>query len=140
MIWLEGTRTNANLKHAFSEEGRADRRYLNQELAAEAVGLREFAALSRAAAGNGTCFASGHLEFLVGDDDSVTPSGMSPAAFAAEMTTMIDDHAAMCAGMTRTARDEGFEDIADWFETLAKAGRSHARRLHQVLHEYESKT
>ncbi|GIS05499.1 MAG: hypothetical protein CM15mP109_02550 [Candidatus Dadabacteria bacterium] len=27
----------------------------------------------------------------------------------------------MYPGMAKTARDEGFDEIADWFETLAKA-------------------
>ena len=27
----------------------------------------------------------------------------------------------MYPGMARTAREEGFDEIADWFETLAKA-------------------
>jgi rubrerythrin len=135
MVSLEGTQTGANLKHAFAEAGRFDRRYLNQERAAEAEGLSGFAALARAAAANGARFASGHLDFLVADTASVTPSG-----FAAEMKTMIDDHTAMYAAMARTARDEGFEDIADWFETLAKAGRSHARRLRQAVDKRASKT
>jgi rubrerythrin len=137
---LEGTQTKANLKHAFTEEGRFDRRFLKQELAAEAMGDRELAALSRTVARNGACFAAGHLDFLVADDVAVTPSAMSPADFAAEMTTMIDDRTAMYAGMARTARDEGFAEIADWFETLAKAGRSCASRLRRVVHEYECET
>jgi rubrerythrin len=138
MVSLEGTRTNANLKYAFSDEGRFDRRYLCQEIAAQGAGLHELAALSRAAAGNGVCFASGHLDYLVADDRETTRSGMAPADFAAEMTAMIDDHSAMYAGMARTARDEEFEEIADWFETLAKAGRSHALRLRRVMRQYES--
>ena len=39
----------------------------------------------------------------------------------------------MYPGMAKTARDEGFEEIADWFETLAKAERSHANRFQQAL-------
>jgi len=35
----------------------------------------------------------------------------------------------MYPGMAKTARDEGFAEIADWFETLAKAERSHAGRF-----------
>lgn len=35
--------------------------------------------------------------------------------------------------MARAAREEGFEAIADWFETLAKAGKSHARRFRKIL-------
>jgi rubrerythrin len=33
----------------------------------------------------------------------------------------------------KSARDEGFEEIADWFETLARAERSHAGRFQKVL-------
>jgi len=35
--------------------------------------------------------------------------------------------------MARAARQEGFEEIADWFETLAKAEKSHAGRFTQML-------
>jgi rubrerythrin len=35
--------------------------------------------------------------------------------------------------MARQARDEGFDEIADWFETLAKAERSHANRFQKAL-------
>ena len=34
-----------------------------------------------------------------------------------------------------TAREEGFGEIADWFETLAKAERSHAGRFQKALDE-----
>ena len=36
-------------------------------------------------------------------------------------------------GMARVARQEGFDEIADWFETLAKAERSHANRFQKAL-------
>jgi rubrerythrin len=39
----------------------------------------------------------------------------------------------MYPGMAKTARDEGFDEIADWFETLAKAERSHANRFTKAL-------
>lgn len=132
MVALEGTRTDTNLRHAFSEEGRFDRRLLKQELTAEATGNLELAGLTRSAARNGACVAADHLDFLVADD---AEKDASPAG----MTTMINDRTGMYAGMARTARDEGFEEIAEWFETLAKAGRSHAGRLRQVLHQHESK-
>ena len=35
----------------------------------------------------------------------------------------------MYPSMARTARDEGLDEIADWFETLAKAEKSHAGRF-----------
>jgi rubrerythrin len=39
----------------------------------------------------------------------------------------------MYPGMAKEARDEGFDEIADWFETLAKAERSHANKFTKTL-------
>jgi rubrerythrin len=39
----------------------------------------------------------------------------------------------MYPGMAKVARDEGFDEIADWFETLAKAERSHAMKFVKTL-------
>jgi rubrerythrin len=39
----------------------------------------------------------------------------------------------MYPGMAKTAREEGHDEIADWFETLAKAERSHANRYQKAL-------
>jgi rubrerythrin len=38
----------------------------------------------------------------------------------------------MYPGMAKAARSEGFDEIADWFETLAKAERSHANRFQKA--------
>jgi rubrerythrin len=39
----------------------------------------------------------------------------------------------MYPGMAKQAREEGFDEIANWFETLAKAERSHANRYTKAL-------
>jgi rubrerythrin len=39
----------------------------------------------------------------------------------------------MYPSFAKTAREEGFEDIAEWFETLARAERSHAGRFQKGL-------
>jgi rubrerythrin len=44
----------------------------------------------------------------------------------------------MYPGMARDARDEGFDEIADWFETLAKAERSHAGKFQKTLDAYQA--
>jgi rubrerythrin len=44
----------------------------------------------------------------------------------------------MYPGMAKTARDEGFDEIADWFETLAKAERSHAGKFKKTLDAYKA--
>ena len=36
----------------------------------------------------------------------------------------------------RIAREEGFDEVADWFETLAKAERSHANRYAKALDKH----
>ena len=57
-----------------------------------------------------------------------TPSNLK-AAIAGETHEYTD----MYPGMAKQARDEGFDEIADWFETLAKAERSHANRFQKAL-------
>jgi rubrerythrin len=51
------------------------------------------------------------------------------AAIAGETHEYTD----MYPGMAKAARGEGLEEIADWFETLAKAERSHANRFQKAL-------
>ena len=62
---------------------------------------------------------------------SARPSDNLKAAVAGETHEYTD----MYPGMARSAREEGFEEIADWFETLAKAERSHAGRFQRSLDE-----
>ena len=50
----------------------------------------------------------------------------------------IHEYTDMYPGMARTAREEGFEEIADWFETLAKAEKSHAGKFQKTLDDYKA--
>jgi len=52
---------------------------------------------------------------------------------AAAVAGETHEYTDMYPGMARTAREEGFDEIADWFETLAKAERSHANRFQKAL-------
>ncbi len=60
---------------------------------------------------------------------SARPRSNLKAAIAGETHEYTD----MYPGMARTAREEGFDEIADWFETLAKAEKSHAGRFQRAL-------
>jgi rubrerythrin len=131
MAPLRGSQTDGNLRHAFSDEGRLNRLYLSFQQAAEAEGHGDLAAVVRSMADGGAGNARGHLDFLAWGYDTSAPKPV--AEFATEVTAMTEDQIAMYAGMARTAYDEGFEEIAGWFETLAKAGRSHARRMRHAL-------
>ena len=59
----------------------------------------------------------------------LTPKEALEAAIHGETHEYTD----MYPGMAKIARDEGFDEIADWFETLAKAERSHANRYQKAL-------
>jgi rubrerythrin len=39
----------------------------------------------------------------------------------------------MYPGFAKTARDEGFDEVAEWLETLARAETSHAKRFAEGL-------
>jgi rubrerythrin len=93
------------------------------------------AALFRSTAEGETGHAHGHLEFLeaVGDPATGLPIGSSRRNLMAAVTGEIHEYTDMHSGMAKSARDEGFDEIADCFETLAKAERSHAKRYQKAL-------
>ena len=128
---LIGTETEQNLKDAFAGESLAKRRYLDFAEKADSEGLNAVAALFRATAEGETGHADGHLDYLAAAGDPATgPTGDNlRAAIASETHAYADRY----PGMARAARQEGFDDIAQWFETLAKAGKSHAGRFRKAL-------
>jgi len=93
------------------------------------------AALFRSTAEGETGHAHGHLEFLeqVGDPATGLPIGSSRQNLTAAVAGETHEYTDMYPGMAKMARQEGFDEIADWFETLAKAERSHANRYQKAL-------
>ena len=61
------------------------------------------------------------------------PFGSTAANLATAIAGETHEYTDMYPGMTKEAREEGFDEIADWFETLAKAERSHANRFQKAL-------
>ena len=132
---LSGTKTHQNLKDAFAGESQANRRYLYFAQVADIEGLPEVAGNFKETADGETGHAHGHLEFLeeVGDPATGKPIGKTTDNLAAAIAGETHEYTDMYPGMARTAREEGFDEIADWFETLAKAERSHAGRFQRAL-------
>ena len=132
---LKGSKTEQNLKDAFAGESQANRRYLYFANKADVEGQNDVAALFRSTAEGETGHAHGHLEFLeaVGDPATGLPIGNSRQNLKAAVAGETHEYTDMYPGMAKTARDEGFDEIADWFETLAKAERSHANRYQKAL-------
>ena len=92
-------------------------------------------AVFRSTAEGETGHAHGHLEYLeqVGDPATGLPIGETRLNLKAAIAGETHEYSDMYPGMARQARDEGFNEIADWFETLAKAERSHANRFQKAL-------
>jgi rubrerythrin len=132
---LKGSKTEGNLKAAFAGESQANRRYLYFANKADIEGQNDVAALFRSTAEGETGHAHGHLDYLAESGDPATglPIGPSRANLKAAVAGETHEYTDMYPGMAKTARDEGFDEIADWFETLAKAERSHANRFQKAL-------
>ena len=134
---LKGSKTEQNLKDAFSGESQANRRYLYFAAKADVEGYNDVAAVFRSTAEGETGHAHGHLEYLeaVGDPATGLPFGDTSNNLKSAIAGETHEYSDMYPGMARTARDEGFDEIADWFETLAKAEKAHAGRFQALLDE-----
>jgi rubrerythrin len=136
---LKGSKTEKNLQDAFAGESQANRRYLYFAAKADIEGYNDVASVFRSTAEGETGHAHGHLEYLeaVGDPATGLPIGSTVNNLKASIAGETHEHTDMYPGMAKTAREEGFDEIADWFETLAKAERSHANRFQKALDSLE---
>ena len=136
MTELKDSKTLDNLKAAFAGESQANRRYLYFAAKADVEGQNDIATVFRSTAEGETGHAHGHLEYLekeCGDPATGEPIGDSVSNLKAAIAGETHEYTAMYPGMAKTARDEGHDEIADWFETLAKAERSHANSFTKAL-------
>ena len=135
MTALDGTTTHQNLQTAFAAESAASRRYLWFAQIADIDGHPEIAALLRSVADGETGHAHGTLEFLaeVGDPVTGEPIGDTASNLKAAIAGEIDESTLMYPEFAATARAEGFAEIAEWFESLARAEAANADRLRDGL-------
>ena len=134
---LDGTQTHENLTAAFAGESQANRRYLYFAKVADIEGYPDIAGNFRDTAEGETGHAHGHLDYIktVGDPATGLPIGATLENLAAAVAGETHEYTDMYPGMAKTAREEDFEEIADWFETLAKAEKAHAGRFQSLLDE-----
>ena len=134
---VKGTKTEQSLKEAFAGESQANRRYLYFANQADIAGANDVAAVFRSTAEGETGHAHGHMEYLIeggaGEPGTGMPAKTVADALQAAIAGQTHEYTDMYPGMAKTARDEGFDEIADWFETLAKAERSHANKFTKTL-------
>jgi len=128
---LAGSQTLENLKAAFAGESQANRRYIYFAQKADIEGYPDTAALFRSVAEGETGHALGHLDYIaeVGDPATGEPIGDTEDNLKASIAGETYEYTEMYPGMSKTAREEGFDEVAEWMETLAKAEKSHAGRF-----------
>jgi len=139
MADLKNSKTHQNLKDAFAGESQANRRYLYFARQADIEGYPDVGGLFRDTAEAETGHAHGHLDFLkaVGDPATGKPIGDTSLNLEAAVAGETFEYTEMYPGMAKTARDESLGDVADWFETLAKAEKSHAGRFQKAKDNLE---
>ncbi len=122
MPLLAGTKIEKNLKVSFACCSQANCRYLYFARKAILDGYNDISAVFRSTAEGEGGQAVRLLQFLeeVGDPATdktmgATPDNLRSAITGSHETT--DSY----PGMAGTAREEGFDEIADWFELLARA-------------------
>jgi rubrerythrin len=136
---LKGSRTEQSLKDAFAGESQANRRYLYFAAKADVEGQNDISAVFRSTAEGETGHAHGHLEYLeeCGDPATGMPFGPTDLNLITAIAGETHEYTDMYPGMAKIAREEDFDEVADWFETLAKAERSHANRFQKALDNME---
>ena len=132
---LKGTKTHENLKGAFAGESQANRRYLYFARRADIEGYPDIGGLFRDTSEAETGHAFGHLDFLkeVGDPCTGVAIGSTENNLKSAVEGETYEYTEMYPGFAKTARAEGFEEVAEWFETLARAEKSHAGRFTKGL-------
>ena len=132
---LSGTNTHHNLTAAFARESQASQRYLWFAQQADIEGRPAEAALFRSVADGEIGHAHGLLEFLVEVGDPVTGEqiGDTDDNLRAAIAGEHDDATRGYPEFAQAARDEGFDQIADWFDTLARAEQAQLDRFQRSL-------
>jgi rubrerythrin len=138
---LKGTKSFQNLKEAFAGESQANRRYLYFARVADIEGFPDIAGLFKDTADAETGHAFGHLDFLkeVGDPATGVPFGKTELNLKSAVEGETYEYTQMYPGMAKTAREDGLAELAEWFETLAKAEKSHAGRFTKGLKQIAGK-
>lgn len=138
---LKGTQSEQNLKNAFAGESQANRRYLYFARVADIEGYPEVGGLFRDTSEAETGHAFGHMDFLKECGDPCT--GIAFGSTEKNLKSAIEgetyEYTEMYPGFAKTARTEGFAELAEWFETLAKAEKSHAGRFTKGLDKIAGK-
>ena len=129
---LKGSKTEANLMTAFAGESQARNKYTYYASKAKKDGYVQIAAIFEETANNEKEHAKMWFKLLNGGIGD-TVDNLKDAA-AGENYEWTD----MYAGFAKTAREEGFEEIARQFEGVAKIEKEHETRYRKLVENLEN--
>lgn len=132
---LANSKTFKNLLEGFALESQANRRYLFFAQRAKEEGFEDIANVFLETAEGEGGHAFGHIEYLEPIADPLTGKefGDTETNLKVSIEGETYEFSELYPGFARVAREEGFDEIAEWFEFLARAEKSHAGRLQKAL-------
>jgi len=135
LIEFSKSKTFGNLKTAFAAEAQTNRRYLYFAKTADAEGQVEVSRVFRAIAEIETAHAMREFDFMKPISDPVTQvalpdlKGMIESALKGE----IYESTTMYPTFAEEARQEGFDELAEWFDAVAEAEKNHVKEFQEIL-------
>lgn len=123
---LKGSKTEENLWTAFAGESQARNKYTYFAQVAKEAGYEQIAAIFLETAENEREHAKREFEFLKGIGDTAANLQAAADGENYEWTDMY-------AGFEKTAREEGFDEIADFFREVAEVEEQHEKRYLALL-------
>ena len=134
---LKNSKTLENLKAAFAGESQANRRYLYFSKQADVEGRSNVSSSFMRIADGETSHAFGHFDMILkyGGNDPVTdlPVGTTADNLKSAIAGEEYEFSEMYPAFAKIARDEGFDEIAEWFEVMAKSEKAHANTFKKIL-------
>ncbi len=133
MATITGSKTEQNLLAAFAGESQARNKYTFFASAAKKEGYEQIAAIFLETADQEKEHAKLHFKLLEGIGDTRANLKAAASGENHEWTKMYPD-------MAKTAREEGFTDIALLFDLLARIEKEHEARYLKILQSFEAGT
>lgn len=131
---FEKSVTYSNLKKAFEDEAKLYFRYKYFLSVSEYEGLEKISKLLRDFSESGIDNVQGCFDFMRNfkDPSSSIPLGNTSQNLASLLQTEIEQSSDLYPQMAKIAREEGFSDVASWFDTLEKCKRVHVIKLNEA--------
>ena len=139
MAKLKGTKTEKNLLASFAGESQARNRYTYFAGVAKKAGLEQIAAIFLETADNEKEHAKRFFKLLEGGEIEITAS--YPAGVIGDTAANLEASAAgerlewtkLYKEAEKTAREEGFEEIAVQYKEIAEVEEQHEKRYRKLL-------